>query len=139
MRYRFGLTFIISSLLIVLIGCCAQGWFWRGFLSDVMIVLLLFSLLQMIVMKEAWLMALAVLLFSFVIELAQYYHLVDLLNIENKLLRIAIGNHFDGWDLIAYLVGFMLCIKISYQTQTKPSHLINDNISSDVLLMLFII
>ncbi|HDO1358304.1 TPA: DUF2809 domain-containing protein [Aeromonas veronii] len=97
-----------------MIGRYASGWFWRGFLSDAIVVVLIFSFVQIFSNKSPWKTALAVLMFSYTIEVAQYFNVVDYLDIKNRLLRIAIGNHFDPFDLLAYFVGFLICLYISY-------------------------
>jgi hypothetical protein len=54
-------------------------------------------------------LAIGVWLFSFVIEFAQYFHLVDVLGIENKIVRIVMGTSFSVSDLLMYTLG---CIAI---------------------------
>ncbi|WP_167455984.1 DUF2809 domain-containing protein [Buttiauxella izardii] len=102
----------------MLIGFCARGWFWRGFLSDVTVVVLLFSLLQVCFLKTPWKVGICVLIFSFSIEIAQYYHVVDVLGIENRTLRILVGNYFDWLDLFAYFVGFCISVSIPFIANT---------------------
>jgi hypothetical protein len=55
--------------------------------------------------------ALFVLLFSYVIEILQYFHLVSLLGLQNnKIARIIIGTSFAWMDLVAYSVGIGLVL-----------------------------
>jgi hypothetical protein len=54
-------------------------------------------------------LAISVWLFSFAIEFAQYFHLVDVLGIENKIVRIVMGTSFSVSDLLMYTLG---CIAI---------------------------
>jgi hypothetical protein len=52
--------------------------------------------------------AIAVLIFSFFIEIMQYFQLVNLLGLQNnKLARIVIGTSFAWGDLVAYSLGIL--------------------------------
>ncbi|MFE8729698.1 ribosomal maturation YjgA family protein [Aeromonas hydrophila] len=112
MKRKFLFIFMGGLIVIFGIGFYAEGAFWRGFLGDVMIVVLLFSFFNMIVIQPAWRGAIAALILSFVVETFQYFHLVDFLGIENKFIRIVIGTHFDWLDIIAYTLGFLICLVI---------------------------
>lgn len=68
--------------------------------------------------------ALAVLLFSYLIETLQYFHLVDLLGLEkSKTARIVIGTSFAWTDLLAYTLGILLVLIIEFtfeKANNKP-------------------
>lgn len=54
-------------------------------------------------------LAVGVLLFSYGVEIAQYFNLVSLLGLQNiKLARIIIGSTFDWLDLVAYTIGWFV-------------------------------
>ena len=46
--------------------------------------------------------------FAVALELAQYLGVVEILGIENKILKIMIGGTFDFADLLCYAVGCVL-------------------------------
>lgn len=49
------------------------------------------------------------LLFSFAVEIGQYFKLIEILGLqEYKWARIVIGTSFSWWDLLCYVVGFLL-------------------------------
>jgi hypothetical protein len=55
--------------------------------------------------------AVGVLIFSFTIEILQYFDYVKLLGLENnRVLSVAMGRSFAWEDFIAYFVGFLLII-----------------------------
>ncbi|WP_421276967.1 DUF2809 domain-containing protein [Aeromonas veronii] len=110
MKRKFLFIFISSLAVVLGIGFYAEGAFWRGFLGDVMIVILLFSFFNVMVIQPAWRGAIAALILSFVAETFQYFHLVDFLGIENKFIRVVVGTHFDWLDIIAYTLGFFICL-----------------------------
>ena len=53
----------------------------------------------------------AVLLFSFAVEIGQYFRLAELLGLMDcKVARIVIGSTFDAKDLLAYAIGAALVL-----------------------------
>ncbi|PIW61733.1 DUF2809 domain-containing protein [Shewanella sp. CG12_big_fil_rev_8_21_14_0_65_47_15] len=131
-RYPSRKSFCIYAVLLflteVLIALYAPAGFIRGFVGDVLVVVLLFCMARVVVppvfnpvanskdegikrlFQTPWL-ALAVLLFAFAIEFGQYWGLVDKLGLGgNRLARIVIGSHFDPLDLVAYFVGYLILV-----------------------------
>lgn len=119
-RPRLLAVFILTALAVVLIALYARGPFWRGFLGDVTIVLVLFSGAGLMVRREPRRLALWVLGVCFVVEGAQGLHLVDRLGIQAHWLRVAIGNHFDPLDLLAYTLGAALAALIGRHALHRP-------------------
>lgn len=116
-RGKYRVFFTINLIAVLLIGFYGVGWFWRGFLSDVFIVVLLFSFIKMLTPASTLKVSLSVLAFSYLVELGQYFNLVELLGVNNKAIRILIGTHFDWLDLIAYTVGFFICLFVGMKSQ----------------------
>ncbi|MCL1089867.1 DUF2809 domain-containing protein [Shewanella profunda] len=134
-RHPSRKTFFIYAVLLflteVLIALYAPAGFIRGFVGDVLVVILLFCMVRAVVpianpvekaavkntgdgikrfFQTPWL-ALVVLLFAFAIEFGQYWGLVDKLGLGgNRLARIVIGSHFDPLDLVAYFVGYLILL-----------------------------
>lgn len=116
-RGKYRVFFTINLIAVLLIGFYGVGWFWRGFLSDVFIGVLLFSFIKMLTPASTLKVSLSVLAFSYLVELGQYFNLVELLGVNNKAIRILIGTHFDWLDLIAYTVGFFICLFVGMKSQ----------------------
>lgn len=127
-RKSFCIYAVLLFLTEVLIALYAPAGFIRGFVGDVLVVILLFCMVRAVVplvvnpvanskgegikrlFQTPWL-ALAVLLFAFAIEFGQYWGLVDKLGLGgNRLARIVIGSHFDPLDLVAYFVGYLILL-----------------------------
>lgn len=127
-RKSFCIYAVLLFLTEVLIALYAPAGFIRGFVGDVLVVILLFCMVRVVVppvvnlvanskdegikrfFQTPWL-ALAVLLFAFAIEFGQYWGLVDKLGLGgNRLARIVIGSHFDPLDLVAYFVGYLILL-----------------------------
>ncbi|MGL5469348.1 MAG: DUF2809 domain-containing protein [Shewanella sp.] len=127
-RKSFLIYAVLLFVIEVLIARYAPSGFIRGFVGDVLVVLLLFCMARSVVpvmnskghlinllCHTPWL-ALAVLLFAFTIEFGQYWGLVDKLGLGgNRLARIVIGSHFDPLDLLAYFVGYLILIGIYWK------------------------
>ncbi len=86
--------------------------FIRGFIGDVLVIPLLYSLAQSIKRFNPIKVTAAVVLFAFAVEIAQYFSIAEILNIQNRFVKIIIGSHFDPWDLLAYTLGILPIIFI---------------------------
>lgn len=127
-RKSFLIYAVLLFVIEVLIARYAPSGFIRGFVGDVLVVLLLFCMARSVVpagnakghlINRLWhtpWLALAVLLFAFTIEFGQYWGLVDKLGLGgNRLARIVIGSHFDPLDLLAYFVGYLILIGLYWK------------------------
>ena len=127
-RKSFFIYAVLLFLTEVLIALYAPAGFIRGFVGDVLVVILLVCMVRAVVslvekaaakntgdgikrlFQTPWL-AFAVLLFAFAIEFGQYWGLVDKLGLGgNRLARIVIGSHFDPLDLVAYFGGYLILL-----------------------------
>jgi hypothetical protein len=62
--------------------------------------------------------AIAVLLFSYLIEVLQYFNIIKMLGLQNSnLARVVIGTSFEWTDLIAYTLGIGLVILLGKNKQ----------------------
>lgn len=98
----------------------------RPFIGDALVVILIYCTLRIFLNVKYWKLATAVLVFSFAIEILQYFDYVKLLGLEqNRVLSVALGRTFEWLDFAAYLAGFLLIIFVEklyerYQTdQTR--------------------
>lgn len=81
----------------------------RPFIGDVLVVILLFCLLRVVIQINNQHLILAVLIFSYAVEIGQYFQLAQLLGLaQYPIARIMIGSTFDSMDLVAYTLGALL-------------------------------
>ncbi|MGL5678174.1 MAG: DUF2809 domain-containing protein, partial [Plesiomonas shigelloides] len=107
----------------VLIARYSHSGFIRGFAGDVLVVLLLFCAVRSVLRIPVIPLAVLVLLFAYLIELGQWFGLVDLLGLgQYRLARIVIGSHFDWWDLVAYSTGFVIICLVYHYRQRGMKH-----------------
>lgn len=78
----------------------------RPFIGDFLVVILLYCFARSFWKTTARNAAIAVLIFSFAVEIGQYFKLVELLGLKgNRFAEIVIGTSFDWMDLVAYTTG----------------------------------
>ena len=109
---RTRLAFLAAAALIlaveIYIAICVKGGFVRHYAGDVLAVILLYTLARAAFSKPPSNLALKIFAFAAALELAQYFGAVEILGIENKILKIIIGGTFDFADLLCYAVGCVL-------------------------------
>jgi len=111
-KWNYFLLFLLLLSVEILIAIYKFSAFIRGFLGDVLVILLLYSFLKIFIRNNVLKTAVSVLAFAFFVEFLQYFKLVEVLNIQSKILQVIIGSVFDIWDLIAYFIGFLIILLI---------------------------
>ena len=128
--FRFHKTYFLLTLLLflteVLIALYVHDNFIRPWFGDFLVVILLYCFLRSFVAFSSSTAALLVLVFSFSVEMAQYFKLVNLLQLQdNKIARTVIGTTFEWTDLMAYMFGvtFVLVVEKYLQWPSLPGPL----------------
>ena len=93
----------------------------RPYGGDTLVVILLYTFIRIFIPEKYPLLSLYVFIFAVFVECLQYIHIVDILNIQNYALRIAIGNGFSFWDIVAYAIGCILTGIYEYLYRKKLS------------------
>ncbi len=105
--FFFMLLFIIE----VLIALYIDDNFVRPYIGDVLVVILVYCFVKSFIKLPVIPVAIGVLIFSFIIEILQYYHIVDRLRLgHSKLARTVIGTSFAWEDILAYIAGFIIVL-----------------------------
>jgi hypothetical protein len=111
-KFYFVLTFLLF-LIEVLIALYVHDSFIRPYVGDFLVVVLLYCFACSFVKAPVVPMALAVLLFSYLIETLQYFNVVQWLGLGNsRLANVIIGNYFTWSDIIAYTLGIGFTILV---------------------------
>ena len=104
---------IVLFLIEVCIAVFLKDTFIRPIFGDVLVVILLFSFVRILYYGERLKLIIGVLLFSFTIEILQYFQFASILGLEeNKIAKIVLGATFNKLDLLAYVVGSLLCFPL---------------------------
>ena len=106
------LAFLAAAVLIlaaeIYIAICIKGGFVRHYAGDVLVVILLYALARAAFSAPPSNLPLKIFTFAAALELAQYFGAVQILGIENKILKVMIGGTFDFADLLCYAAGCVL-------------------------------
>ncbi len=116
-RLRFNKIYFILSLLLLLteiiIAIFIHDQFVRPIIGDFLVVILIYCFIKSFLNLSVIKTAIFVLLFSYVVEILQYFNTVEKLGLQNNnLASIIIGNAFSWIDIIAYTSGIVIIILI---------------------------
>jgi Protein of unknown function (DUF2809) len=90
----------------------------RPFVGDMLVVILIFTICKSVINANYFWLAFCVLIFSFAVEIGQYFNLVSILGLQHcGLARTVIGTTFDYHDLLAYSAGVLLIFIIGLLTK----------------------
>ena len=120
--WTFNRGYFVLALILfvieVLIALYVSDRFIRPYGGDYLVVILLYCAIRSVVNLSAQKVAVGVLLFSYCIEVLQYYRLVDRLGLSgSKLAKTVIGYGFSWWDILAYTLGIITVVLIEKRRQ----------------------
>ncbi len=115
--FQFNRNYFIPTILLFLIETAIALYlhdnFIRPYFGDFLVVILLYCFVKSFVNVSVWVAAGLVLLFSFAIEIAQYFNMVEKLGLQHyKVAKVVLGNSFAWMDLLAYILGILIVISI---------------------------
>jgi len=114
-RYHFG-YFLYSLLLLgieIFIGVCMHDQIIRPYGGDFLVVILLYCLVRSFWDSPVIVTAVSVLLFSYLVEISQYFRLADHLGLgRHSLARILLGSSFSWTDMFMYTLGIALVMGV---------------------------
>jgi len=105
-------SFIIALIIFiieVIIALYIKDQIIRPFVGDILVVIFIFYFIKAFINTKAINIAIFTLIFSFAVEILQYFNFVELIGLgQNKAARIIIGTSFSWIDLICYFIGFII-------------------------------
>ncbi len=107
---KFQKNYFLLALFLfiteILIAVYVHDEIIRPYLGDFLVVILLYCMVKSFLNIPVLPTALAVLVFSYTIEILQYFNLVNRLGLRHsKLATVVIGSSFEWIDLVAYTAG----------------------------------
>lgn len=118
-KLYFGLA-ILLFVTEVLIACFAHDRIIRPYIGDLLVVILIYCFVKSFLITPVLLTAISVLVFSYAIEVLQFFHLVNILGLQDsKIARTIIGTSFEWIDLIAYTAGIAIVLLIESAAADK--------------------
>ncbi|WP_336690325.1 MULTISPECIES: ribosomal maturation YjgA family protein [unclassified Chryseobacterium] len=129
-RVTFNYTYFLATVFIflteVLIATKLKDIFFvRAYLGDVIVVMLIYTFIKTFFrIEDNKKLILGILIFSFLVEFAQYFNIAEKLGFrKGSLMYIVIGNSFSWIDILCYLVGcLLLFVFVKLQTNPQKTH-----------------
>ena len=130
-RLIYGIIAFLLLLSEVYIALFVSDNFIRPYFGDVLVTALICSFIRIFFpldvnysmkRKSVWIMPIAVFIFSVCIEIAQYFHYVDLLGLGHiEFFRIVMGTGFAWEDILCYACGCFsfLLIEVFFRRKKK--------------------
>lgn len=109
MKYLFA--FLVLLLTEIIIGLFVSDTIIRPYIGDVLVVILLYTFIRGIIQKKIKNLPIYIFVFATIVEVAQYYDIVNILHLQDKkVISTIIGTSFDIKDIFCYLVGTIIII-----------------------------
>ncbi|QQL49593.1 ribosomal maturation YjgA family protein [Mucilaginibacter ginkgonis] len=112
MMFRFNLKYFLWTVALFLtevaIALYIHDAFIRPYFGDFLVVVLIFCFVRSFFKTRLVPTLIGVLLFAYLIETAQYFHIVNALGLQgNRLAETVIGTGFSWVDMLMYTLGGM--------------------------------
>lgn len=102
---------IILFLIELYIALHIDDNFIRPYIGDLLVVILIYTIVRAFFKFSIMTTAIGVLLFSFAVEVLQYFKIVKILGLgASQLARTIIGTTFSWEDLVAYSIGIIILL-----------------------------
>ena len=110
-KYFSTNLFLLATLIVMAVF--VKELFLQSYICDVLIILWFFFLLKSFFKGANYELAHYALLFTIVLEIAEFYQVIELLGLQdNKVAKMALGSAFDWFDLLVYGITWLLIISI---------------------------
>ncbi|MDV7106258.1 DUF2809 domain-containing protein [Vibrio sp. TH_r3] len=97
---------LLLLIVLVYIALYIKGDFVRAYFGDFLVVIFIYYFVRAFIDITPYKLIISVVLFSYLVELAQYFDVLYLLGLnENPAVSIVIGTTFDWIDILIYSLG----------------------------------
>ena len=108
---RYLLLTVLLFIIELIIGIYVHDNIIRPYIGDLLVVILLYCLLKSFIEIPLMPAAIGVLIFAYIVEISQYFDIVDRIGLGSyKLARIIIGTSFSWTDMLCYTIGIGIVI-----------------------------
>lgn len=116
---RYFYLAAVLFLIEVLIAVYVRDRIIRPYVGDFLVVILIYCAVRTFLKASPLKVAIGVLLFSFAIEILQYFNIVQVLGLQNNhIARTVIGYGFDWIDLLAYSLGIITILVLENKAKS---------------------
>ena len=117
---RYFLLAIGLFIIEVLIALYMHDRIIRPYIGDLLVVILIYCFVKAFVNTRVFKTAVAVLVFSYAVEVTQYFKLVEVIGLgKSRLARIILGSSFEWVDMLAYTAGILIVLAIEQFLQKR--------------------
>lgn len=109
-RIKYFIGFLISIIIEIIIALFVHDKFVRPYIGDVLVIICIYMLLKVILDNKVKHLELYIFIFAVVVEIMQYFNIMNYLANDNKILKIALGSTFDIKDIVCYFVGYIVIL-----------------------------
>lgn len=108
-RILYTIATAILFIVEVSIAVFIHDKFIRPYIGDVLVVAVIYCFVRIFIPDKCMWLPAAVFGFASLVEILQYFNLVELLGVsDNRILSVIIGSVFDIKDIICYAIGCIL-------------------------------
>jgi len=112
-KSRSFIIFITILLIEIILALYIRDGFFRPFVGDILVILLVYYFIKAFTDIHTKLLWLYIFIFATLIEVGQYFNLLELLNLQNnRVLSVVLGSTFDLKDIFCYFIGSMIVFVI---------------------------
>jgi hypothetical protein len=112
-QYRYFIFAVILFAIEVYIALFVHDEIIRPHIGDLLVVILIYCFLRSFFNLPVLTIAIATLLFSYIIEALQYFNTVQIFGLQNsKLATTVMGTSFSWIDILCYTIGIIIVLLI---------------------------
>lgn len=112
---KYLLLTAVLFIIELVIGLYVHDAIIRPFGGDFLVVILIYCFVKTFMNASVKSTAPAVLLFAYLVEISQYFHLIRIIGLENsKTARIIWGTYFSWADMLMYTLGIILVVILEH-------------------------
>ena len=98
----------------------------RPYIGDLLVVILIYAFVKIWISNREILVAISVFVFACFIELLQYFHIVEVLGLDdNKVATVIIGSKFNTLDIVMYLMGTIVVILTEKFLKSRATNMVD--------------
>lgn len=110
---KYFALFILLFIIEVFIALYINDRIIRPYFGDILVVILIYCFIKSFLKAPVLKMAIFVLIFSFLVEISQYFKLVEHIGLgHSKIARIVMGTTFVWMDFVAYTAGIIIVLLV---------------------------
>ncbi|MEO6685981.1 MAG: DUF2809 domain-containing protein [Dyadobacter sp.] len=112
-QFRYFISAVVLLFVEILIALFVDDDIIRPHIGDLLVVILIYCIIKSFLSLPVWFVAVSTLLFSYLVEVLQYFNIVNRLGLQNsKFARVIVGTNFSWIDMLAYTLGIAVVIGI---------------------------